>query len=114
MQPWLMDVMWQCTDKLSRGALTFFISGHKQHWCYVHQYKKRLCITLIAQEYAVTRWTEAGAPRKKIVMGVNFQARTYILAKKKENQVGAAAHGPGNPGPLTNSQGTLAYFEVHI
>jgi chitinase len=53
-----------------------------------------------------------GADRDKVIMGVPFYGQSYTLENNDQNDVGAPAFGPGNPGEFTQQPGMLAYYEV--
>ncbi|XP_044010151.1 chitotriosidase-1-like [Aphidius gifuensis] len=60
----------------------------------------------------VSYWINNGCPARKLNLGVPFYAKTWTLANPNSNGVGARASGPGSPGPLSGSAGSLAYFET--
>ncbi|XP_008067122.1 chitinase-3-like protein 2 isoform X3 [Carlito syrichta] len=62
-------------------------------------------------EYAVGYWIRKGMPPEKVVMGIPTYGHTFTLASA-ETRVGAPASGPGAAGPITNSSGFLAYYEI--
>ncbi|XP_042232701.1 chitotriosidase-1-like [Homarus americanus] len=62
-------------------------------------------------DFAVNHWIKKGAPPAKLVLGVPFYGRSWTLAGS-DASTGAAASGPGRPGPLMKDSGSLAYYEV--
>lgn len=60
----------------------------------------------------VKYWINNGCPAGKINLGVPFYAKTWTLADPNSNGVGANAAGPGAPGPISASEGSLAYTEI--
>nr|XP_004659053.2 chitinase-3-like protein 2 [Jaculus jaculus] len=62
-------------------------------------------------EYAVGYWIYKGMPAEKVIMGIPTYGRSYTLASA-DTSVGAPASGPGVPGPITNSSGVMAYYEI--
>jgi len=53
-----------------------------------------------------------GADRDKVIMGIPFYGQSYTLETNNQNDVGAPAFGPGNPGEFTQQPGMLAYYEI--
>nr|XP_015286791.1 PREDICTED: chitinase-3-like protein 2 isoform X2 [Macaca fascicularis] len=62
-------------------------------------------------EYAVGYWIHKGMPSEKVVMGIPTYGHSFTLASA-ETTVGAPASGPGAAGPITESSGFLAYYEI--
>ncbi|KAL4828994.1 hypothetical protein H8958_019503 [Nasalis larvatus] len=62
-------------------------------------------------EYAVGYWIHKGMPSEKVVMGIPTYGHSFTLATA-ETTVGAPASGPGAAGPITESSGFLAYYEI--
>ncbi|PNJ46364.1 CHI3L2 isoform 10 [Pongo abelii] len=62
-------------------------------------------------EYAVGYWIRKGMPSEKVVMGIPTYGHSFTLASA-ETTVGAPASGPGAAGPITESSGFLAYYEI--
>jgi chitinase len=53
-----------------------------------------------------------GADREKVIMGIPFYGQSYTLDTNDQNDVGAPAFGPGNPGEFTKQPGMMAYYEI--
>ncbi|XP_015788128.1 endochitinase [Tetranychus urticae] len=70
-------------------------------------------------EYAKTNvrnglelWTNGGATKKKLMIGVPFYGRSFTLVNKDNPHLNAPIIGPGAPGIYTNESGMLAYYEI--
>ena len=59
-------------------------------------------------------WHEAGAPKSKLVMGIPFYGRSFVLTDPTKNKGGAdsVSRGDGFGGPFTEEAGFLAYYEI--
>lgn len=57
-------------------------------------------------------YIKLGAPRSKLVLGVPFYGRTFILKDKHLRNLGSPAEGSGFQGPYTREDGFLGYNEV--
>lgn len=60
----------------------------------------------------VNSWLNSGCAPNKVVLGVPFLGRTYVLRSSQQNGVGALINGPGPKGQHTYSEGYLGYFEI--
>ncbi|XP_070388240.1 endochitinase-like isoform X1 [Dermacentor albipictus] len=59
------------------------------------------------------RLVELGAPKKKLVLGIPFFGRSYVLADKEKHKVGDPIKDiPAAPGPFIGSTEILAYYEI--
>lgn len=59
------------------------------------------------------RLVELGAPKKKLVLGIPFFGRSYVLADKDNHSVGAPIKDvPAAPGPFIGSNEIMAYYEI--
>lgn len=65
-------------------------------------------------EATINYWLVQGAPRYKLVLGIPLYGRTFTLSNSSNNNVGAAASGPGQAGQYTEDPGNLGYNEVSI
>lgn len=64
-------------------------------------------------EQGLKRLVELGAPKKKLVLGIPFFGRSYVLADKNNHEVGAPiTSAPAIPGPFIGSNEILAYYEI--
>lgn len=66
----------------------------------------------ISIEYVVNALLAMGAPASQLVLGVPFYARSFTLANPRKNAIGAPISGAGKPGPVTDTVGLLAYYEI--
>jgi chitinase len=60
-------------------------------------------------------WVEFGCSPNKLVVGVPFYGRTYVLGSPDNNDLGAPIvkwENGGEPGPYTQARGFQAYYEV--
>lgn len=57
-------------------------------------------------------WLSQGCPPKKLILGVPFYGRTFTLADRNQNGLGAPTTGPGTAGPYTRENGFLGYNEI--
>ncbi|XP_058130647.1 endochitinase-like [Anopheles ziemanni] len=60
----------------------------------------------------VASWLQSGCSPDKVILGVPFLGRTFLLRNRVENSLGAPARGPGPKGPHTYSEGYMGYFEI--
>ncbi|XP_065368948.1 probable chitinase 10 [Calliphora vicina] len=61
---------------------------------------------------AIAKYWIQKAPRDKIVMGVPFYGRSFILANPNNHSLGAPHTGAGIGGPYTKQSGILGYNEL--
>ena len=68
----------------------------------------------VFQDYAIRHWHQQGAPKSKLVMGIPFYGRSFVLNDEKQNQGGpdSVSSGEGFQGPYTLENGFLAYYEI--
>ncbi|XP_072764970.1 chitinase-3-like protein 1 [Anoplolepis gracilipes] len=57
-------------------------------------------------------WLESGCAKEKLILGVPFYGRSFTLADKNQNGLGAPTRGAGAAGPYTQEPGTLGYNEI--
>lgn len=57
-------------------------------------------------------WMSRGAPSTMLVMGVPSYGQSFTLKNAQQNGLNAPTTGPGKGGPLTQSDGSLAYYEI--
>uniref|UniRef100_A0A182Q0B9 GH18 domain-containing protein n=1 Tax=Anopheles farauti TaxID=69004 RepID=A0A182Q0B9_9DIPT len=60
----------------------------------------------------VESWLRNGCSTEKVVLGVPFLGRTFLLRNSQQNSIGAASAGPGPKGQHTYTEGYLGYFEI--
>lgn len=53
-------------------------------------------------------------PKEKIIMSIPTYGLSYILEDGNKYQIGDKISAPGLPGPITNTPGILASYEVII
>uniref|UniRef100_A0A182X872 GH18 domain-containing protein n=1 Tax=Anopheles quadriannulatus TaxID=34691 RepID=A0A182X872_ANOQN len=71
-------------------------------------YQRRLNV-----EASVSDWIgRGGVPKSKLIVGLAAYGRTFTLSSSGNYKPRASATGAGRPGPYTQQQGTLAYYEV--
>lgn len=65
---------------------------------------------------AMNYWHQKGAPKEKLVMGVPFYGRTYVLkdAKNSKPGEGAVSEPEGFQGEFTEENGFISYFEICV
>ncbi|CAN7996572.1 unnamed protein product, partial [Ixodes hexagonus] len=64
-------------------------------------------------ERGLARLVELGAPKKKLVLGIPFFGRSFVLENSNKTQVGAPIKdAPAIPGPFIGSTEILAYYEI--
>ena len=56
-------------------------------------------------------WQELGMPNNKISLGLATYGRTFTLANSNKADLGDRVTGAGIPGPYTNANGILSFFE---
>jgi chitinase len=70
---------------------------------------------LHSQNDGTNLWVEFGCPKSKLVVGVPFYGRTYVLGSASNNDLGAPVVqwlGGGEPGHFTQARSFQAYYEV--
>lgn len=55
-----------------------------------------------------------GVPKSKLNIGLGLYGRSFTLADRNVNNVGAVASGKGKAGKFTREGGFLSYYEVHL
>uniref|UniRef100_A0A182MND4 chitinase n=1 Tax=Anopheles culicifacies TaxID=139723 RepID=A0A182MND4_9DIPT len=60
----------------------------------------------------VESWLKSGCAPNRVVLGVPFLGRTYVLRSSQQNGLGSPTSGPGPKGQHTYSEGYLGYFEI--
>ncbi|XP_045614101.2 acidic mammalian chitinase [Procambarus clarkii] len=68
--------------------------------------------TFLNADFAITYWIEGGMPSTKIAMGVPLYATCWTLDDPTQTDYYSPASNPGQPGPWTESEGTLAINEL--
>ncbi|XP_029845198.1 endochitinase [Ixodes scapularis] len=64
-------------------------------------------------ERGLARLVELGAPKKKLVLGIPFFGRSFVLQDSNKTQVGAPIKdAPAVPGPFIGSTEIMAYYEI--
>ncbi|XP_022696357.1 endochitinase-like [Varroa jacobsoni] len=69
-------------------------------------------LTLFNVAGALIAWEARGAPSSKLILGFAFYGRSFTLANSNKTYIGAPAQGPGRKGPISQTEGTLFYFEI--
>jgi chitinase len=68
----------------------------------------------LSVEDTVNYYIKLGAPRNKIVLGIPFYGRTFVLQDVSLHGRGSMTKGPGFQGPYTREDGFLGYNEVCV
>jgi chitinase len=68
----------------------------------------------ITKDFGIAIWIKNGAPAHKLVLGIPLFARTFLLARRDQNELHSPTIGNGTEGPFTRSAGFLSYFEVNL
>jgi len=63
-------------------------------------------------DYAVNTVLKTGVDPRELNLGLSFYGRSYTLENAGQAGLGDAAASTGKPGPLTQHQGLLAYYEI--
>lgn len=64
-------------------------------------------------EDGLNRLVELGAPKNKLVVGIPFFGRSFVLADKNQHDIGAPiTQSPAIAGPFVGSDSILAYYEI--
>lgn len=66
----------------------------------------------LSVEDTMQHYIKLGAPRSKLVLGVPFYGRTFILTDKRLRDLGSPAQGSGFQGPYTREDGFLGFNEI--
>ena len=61
---------------------------------------------------AVKHWIGNGFPANKILLGLSIYGRTFTLLSGTNNGIGAPVTGAGKPGPWTEQEGYMGYYEI--
>lgn len=59
-------------------------------------------------------YLDAGAPPEKVVLGLGFFGRSYLLQDPASNTIGAPTLPSAFAGPYTKEDGFLGYNEVSL
>lgn len=92
-----------------RGSWTGFVDVHSPMQNREHD--QGIYVGLNVQD-GVESWLRSGCSPEKVVLGVPFLGRTFILRNSQENGLGSPSRGPGPKGPHTYTEGYLGYFEI--
>ncbi|GFT33597.1 chitotriosidase-1 [Trichonephila clavipes] len=63
-------------------------------------------------DYAVNYWLKKGAPAEKLILGLAFYGRSFVLKDPEKNGLGVPVNGKGMAGEFTREQGFLGYHEM--
>ncbi|KAI0235438.1 Acidic mammalian chitinase [Lamellibrachia satsuma] len=63
-------------------------------------------------QWAANYWMDNGCPSRKLVLGMAFYGRSFILSDKRQHGVGAPITGCGNKGPLLEAKAVFSYQEI--
>ena len=58
------------------------------------------------------RYIQAGAPSRKLLLGMATKGRSFTLADASKTTIGSPITGPGPPGELLREKGIMSYIEV--
>ncbi|XP_022257375.1 oviduct-specific glycoprotein-like [Limulus polyphemus] len=62
--------------------------------------------------WTISYYLELGAPRHKLIVGVPTYGRSFTLLDPDDNEINAAADGPGEEGSSSREKGYLSYHEI--
>ena len=62
--------------------------------------------------YTISHLIQAGADRKKLIVGIPLYGQTFTLSDKEDNRMYASTKGPGMAGHFTRTSGFLPYYEA--
>ena len=93
------------------GSWDGFADHHAPLYKRSHDYYPFNTLTV---DYAMTYWNQKGAPKHKLVMGVPFYGRSFVLQNPANSKPGqsAKAKSEGFAGDVTNENGFVSYFEI--
>ena len=92
------------------GTWDGFADHHAPLYAREHDWHPYNTLTV---DFAMNYWHQKGAPKDKLIMGVPFYGRSFLLQDASKYQPGQSAKSTGGfKGPYTDEEGFLAYYEI--
>ena len=63
-------------------------------------------------DYVIKLWLEKGLPENKLVMGAPTYGYSYKMVDEYSHNIGDRYEETGPPGPIMESPGSLAFYEI--
>lgn len=79
-----------------------------------HHYLTTISPLSRPQNTTIHYWIDAGADRRKLVLGMPMYGQSFTLSQANQNTLAQKSYGGGEAGPYTRARGFLAYYEVRV